>query len=493
MPTNECVPASPCVPVLVPTDVPVNVPVTTVLLNRVVTVLPHLRPVNVTRAFLNRALRDNSSSFLYLDYELYAGEPWQVNILQSCADRSLSSRSALRVADTALLRQFAPRIFSTVNNFAPHPADLRDVLDRESGGLPVEEAACAWALDKRSRFESWANAVGDPLWAMVFFCCDDPDIKDLKKIANLTGRYIEDEIDEFQLFITQSVIHCGNATALSQNLQQITRDMRWERMVGGVVAGAGSPAAADFAEKMQTQLALYDVPSNKTQLNAAASAVVSGASHLAHALRRFVFRHGWRRLAVLSDHSPTAEEFSSALKDSALVIREVRPVSVEGVWAALSGLRDAGARVFVINMDAADAAATLSAACKLDMAGTEYAWLVREWREAEFACDARLVSVSYSWRGGDDSALNASGARLRRRLSELWPRRAWPPHAHPLADALLLLARRLQAALKGNPWLRYDLHGDGSAQYVLPTCFLTIYFLDENIANTNDKPCFRCS
>lgn len=489
----NCTETSPCVPILFAQNSAIN----STLNSTIVRLLEYANHANLrlqpglleTDAALRRFLRNDSASFLFLDYDIWASgdtSDTRVRTVQPppCPTRSRSTSptttcpsmldptSAIFVADTIILAQTARMIYKSLVLLEPHPTDLREVLDLESNGLQPEEAACSWAFNHKERFDSWTNTSEEDLWAFVLFCKDEPNEKEYLKVMSKINILIRNTL--LLRFKLDTPIDCKDGNSINLQMAPWKSRLKWTQIIGVIAVGDSVAAAASSFENAETQLIIYDVP-GAVRLNDAAWTVAGRALQLASAIIDFIIQQNWKRIAIISEETSIAAEVTSILISNNSIVFDklnLTDTTNKGIKDVLTKIETNDARIVFVNARASITATVLCEAAKRGLTSdTKYAWLAREWR-VPISCKKgstpmRPITISYWWRGGDDNVTLIGGdKKLRDSISETLGGKTWPLMAAPLADAMLLLAHGVNASLHEFPDQRYDLHGQNSARYV---------------------------
>lgn len=450
-----------------------------------------LHVVPIERAALHSVLNNNTASIIFIDYELWSANSLGVRALQAppcvtdtnCTD-SLDSVIAMQVIDLNYLRNYAPLIEHTIRKFKPNANQLRQLLDLEAKTNDTVEVACAWAFKNLEQIEEWAivTDIRKPVIIKVM-CKNDTDhlLSEYAKVSNLVKREIVKSWENLpNITWFQERINCSDANAIGSMIED--RSRRPDHLfLAGVVAmgGVGASASeigAENARGFQTQLALFGMPSAATHLEPATTAATGRHSGLALAIRRFLALHGWKRIAIISEESVLANDFSAALLADKTLIQRHEKLDSTNVRNALERLIAVNARVFVVNTGASAAGLIACAAHSLQITGANHAWIFREWdpSSCEEATNMRVFTLSYAWRGSagltpqqnETKILGERRAKLRASLDREWKNRSWPLHASAFADALLALVHGLSTAVNHNPSLLYNLHDTYAARSV---------------------------
>lgn len=254
---------------------------------------------------------------------------------------------------------------------------------------------------------------------------------------------------------------CANIDFLLKSSITMFKENRISSLEGVILPENMAAALAPYAARLGVPLLTYDVNSN-SMVEPAVRSATGNVIHLEIAFRRLLFDCGWQRLAVISEPTQLAKVLSAALRapTTGLTVREVQNVTPQfNITHELNKLRDADARVFLVNTAPATAAVVLAAAQKLNITPDNgFSWIVREYDTADYATSfIRPYSVSFWWRGerqnyeqknitnkteddGKDHIKTITDEEdLREKLEEKWRNRAWPRHASPLLDALFTL------------------------------------------------------
>lgn len=452
-----------------------------------------LHVVPIDRATLHRILNDNDMSVVFIDYELWSANSFGVRALQpppcvtdaECTD-ALDSTTPMQVSDLDSFRYYAPLIDLTIRKLKPNATQLRQLLDLETETNNTIEATCAWAFINSKQIKEWTNAtdVRKPV-ILKLMCAGDQDLNEYTKVTNLIKSEIKTSEENIPNIVWyQNVINCTDANAIGNVIEDFSRHPDY-LFLAGVAAMVGSTAVAseigaENAQHFKTQLALCGVPSAATRLYPATTAVTGRHNGLALALRRFLALHGWKRIAIISEKTVLANDFSAALlADGSLVQRDEKLDVINHLNArnALKKLIVVDARVFVVNAGAHAACVIACAAHSLQITDANHAWIFREWepRQCTEAKNMRVFSLSYAWRGragltpqqNETKILGERRTQLRAFLDGQWEDSSWPLHASALADALLALVHALSTALKYNPSLLYNLHDTNAARSVI--------------------------
>lgn len=461
------------------------------------------------RSILHRVLNQNTTSVIFIDYDLWSQNSVGVRALQpppcvtdtACTD-ALDSTIAVQVSDLDYFRHYAPIIDHTIRKWKPNATQLRQLLDFEaetkSTVNDTVEVACAWVLNNSKQIEEWVNVTDIRIPQITkLFCKDEPDFKEYTYISNVVKREKvtpEKNITNIEWVI--KIINCSDANAIGNAIENRSRHLDYLFLAGVIAMGGhGALASENGAEKarhFQTQLALFGLPSAATRLAPATTAATGRHNSLALALRRFLALQNWKRIALISETTVLAKDFSNALlADGELVNMEEKLESLNhsNVRNALQKLIAVDARVFVVNTGAHGAGLIACVAHSLQITGSNHVWIVREWdpRYWEKYCEAkkmRVFSLSYAWRGSagltsqqnETKILGERRAELRAIFDERYKDRAWPLYASAFADAQLALVYALSTALEHNPSLLYNLHDAYTARSVVNVRNTTINF-----------------
>lgn len=451
-----------------------------------------LQVVPTDRATLHRILNNTTTSVTFIDYEVWSENSASVRVLQpppcladtECND-ALDSTIAIQVSDLDYFRHYAPLIDHTIRKLKPNANQLRQLLDLEVETNNTVEASCAWALNNSEQIKKWVivTDIRRPVITKLI-CKDDPDYEDYAAIGN----QVKTEISRAEMNIPnitwyQDPINCSDANAVGHVIEDRSRHPGYLFLAGVAAMGGEGASASEIgavnARHFQTQLALFGMPSAATHLAPATTAVTGRHNGLALAVRRFLSLHGWKRIAIISEKTVLASDFSDALLANRAFVHKEEKLDVvdpSNVRSALEKFVEVDARVFVINAGARSAGVIACAAHSLELTDANHVWIFREWdpRYCTEAKNMRVLSLSYAWRGragltpqqNETKILGEKRANLRASLDELWKDRAWPLHASAFADSLLVLVHALSTALKHNPSLLYNLHDAYAARLV---------------------------
>lgn len=453
----------------------------------------HVIPVN--RATLRHVLNDVTVSVIFIDYELWSANIIGVRALQpppcgtdtDCKD-ALDSTIAMQVSDLEHLRNYAPLIDHTIRNLKPNVTQLRQLLELEVENNNIVEVTCAWTLNNLEQIKEWGMVTDIRSLEMTNLICNDDKHYYYKEYANVMDLVLKEIVTSEEKIpgITwyRDLINCNDANAIGNVIEERSRHPGYLFLAGvaalGGAGGSASKIGADQARHFQVQLALFGVPSAATRLGPATTAVTGRQNGLALAIRRFLALHGWKRIAIISENTVLASDFSTALlADRALVHKQenLDLINSSNVRNALEKLIAMDARVFVVNAEARAAGFIACAAHSLKITDANHAWIFREWdpKFCENATNMRVFSLSYAWRGhagltpqqNENQILGERRANLRASLDREWKDRAWPLHASAIVDATLALVHALSTALKHNPSLLYNLHDKSAARSVI--------------------------
>ncbi|CAH2067729.1 unnamed protein product, partial [Iphiclides podalirius] len=434
--------------------------------------------------------RPPARSVLFFDeLLLWAGEPnvhgiypppCLAHLGASCALHLGYSQAPMTITfDSALIRKFAPQLYDAFKRFIPTAADIRDVLKLESvNGNNTEDAACEWFLQNSKRLDGLFQSPLPKLTKAnvvykirLFLCREDPDraeyqqiFPEILKLIDLKGLLVE---------IKNESIMCLDGNALHEKFMVLLNNNNEHYTIAWIATGVGTSKIEDIAEGISLPIVSYDTPPIALRPNSVVRAVTGSMRVLARGYLHLWAQCGISRIAVISDRTSYSRDLMAILSENNLNIRHVNVSSGESITLALREFRAADARAFFVNAKADIAAEVLCAAREAGMSAEhEYLWWVREWRRAGACGPSAALSLGLSWRGADGAerwpagpagAEGAPGA-VRRALDSRWPRRAWPPLATPLADAVLLLAQTLASYIERNPENIDDRHLFGDAK-----------------------------
>ncbi|KAM3957708.1 uncharacterized protein ACR2FA_008280 [Aphomia sociella] len=405
-------------------------------------------------------------SVLFLDYDIWT-DVQNVQIVDPPSLSIFDPVCTLRFANAKVLNQVAPQLYDVIVGFEPTVSELREVLELEANRTDsnITEAACDWANSNKNRFESWfqsARKIESHYWIAVFMCKDDEDNEQYKRVAHRVINVTNNRLERIKLklkFIEN--IDCTSEYDLKNKFSKYKYQLTWTEMIGALATGAGTKGATYEAADMETALVLYDTPMRGVVPGNSTRIVGGPLTDLILALRRLLDDCNWKRLAVLSEDSQLANEYTDKLLlDNMLAIHNITlkaNVSLYEIDGYLRTLQAANARTLKLNM-------TLH---------TGHVWILREWREINYTCRGLCeqtmnhFTISYWWRGGttDTKHLNSSDRMMRRALNELWKEgAAWPQLTAPLADGLILLINSFKAFVDRCERNLYDLHGDGATR-----------------------------
>ncbi|KAF9787625.1 hypothetical protein SFRURICE_001677 [Spodoptera frugiperda] len=356
------------------------------------------RQVNYT-VFFN-TLRTANHSFLFLDFDIWSGEPG-VRAIEpppcmyggstSCV-RELDSAISLRVADVEKLQVYAPLLFMFVHDFDPPPEALRYILEKEASGTNIEEAACAWVDKKKVHYYNHTNrekysTINN---TVVIYMCDYYGVS-YDNLFKDVNRFLEKQ--QMNIGLYRFYVNCSDNYDMSQRLSDLTGLMIINRMLGVVsLAPDGALQTSAVAAANKVPLLLVDVapdvaPEDSCSAAAGTTWWVAGSPrHLARALAHFVLAAGWKRLAVISDDTLLAQQYNAAVKlNTTIVSREFHVntgLTDNDIHRTLDDLRATKARIIFINANAGSATAIFEAAVQRRMTFSKgFIWIMRDWEQ----------------------------------------------------------------------------------------------------------------
>ncbi|XP_022820971.1 uncharacterized protein LOC111352613 [Spodoptera litura] len=374
------------------------------------------RDVNYTVFF--DTLRTANHSFLFLDYDIWSGEPGVraiepppcVHEGSKYCIKELDTAISLRIADVEKLQVYAPMLFKFVHDFDPEPEALRYILEEEARGTNIEAAACAWVDRKKVHYcnHSVKEKYDIINYEVALYVCVyptslyDPSYDELAKDII----YIFNHEKNTNISIRRFFVNCSDTYNMSKKLTNLMDTMMSYRMLGVVsmATGEGALEASTVAAANNVPLLLVDVVPDDSSAEAGGTTWrVSGSPrHLARALAHFILAAGWTRLAVLSEDTLLARQYNAAVKLNTTIVSHEFQIPTHltdnDTDSILDALRTTKARVIFINAIFEAATSVLKAAVKRNMTYSNgFVWIMRDWKQNnETVCDSeKHFTVSF--------------------------------------------------------------------------------------------------
>ncbi|CAG9784164.1 unnamed protein product [Diatraea saccharalis] len=426
------------------------------------------------------AIQNQNKSVLFIDYDIWKDLPG-VQLVEPppCSEQNckneLDPTRSLRVADVIVLKQLAPHLLRVFEYFSPTSRQLREVLQLETkqSTADIEEAACEWALNNTSTFDSWYRIkFSRQFWIVIFLCKNDEDKDDYKKIVRVVEQFYRPST-KFNVSAYFIEVDCSSESDLTNKLIKASVTKRWANVIGALAAGSGTKMAAEYAMQTETALVLYDLPNEGVRLGPTVYAVGGTLKQLAIATRHFISSHKWRRLAILSEETQIAKDFVKALqRDKNLIIRNTYLHNETDFIEYLQSLKNSRARILLLNSISNISKDILCLAQQLGMTFSNgYVWILREWHQKSYKCvnllnleEFPLFTISYWWQGHNDGNENNI---LHNMLKVINRNTFLPPLAVPMADALQLVIKSFDSFTRNYAPRLNDMHGNGTVRLLL--------------------------
>lgn len=449
------------------------------------------------RKSLLQMLRTSSQSFLFIDYDLWIDYPNINKVkLPSCVPRKGykclmgPNTVAMRIADVSLLKLYAPRLLQLAYNFKPSLKSLREILETESDIPPdknprrseqekksnyIRQAACAWARNNSNIIDKWVQKYYEQTYEIaIFHCTDDPDLKKYRKLINILNDDLNQTKNRYlSLKLTLYDANCSDENYLLQQLvTRLTTEVVGELM--GVVIGGlkGIKTATEAFSWANLPIISYQDNSFNQNLPGFIWKTARPPYSVAIAFHHFIRKMNWTRVAVISENTSTAEEFVDHLinfKDIVLhnyiIPRYITRQSAEDL---LKEVQNAKARIMLVNTNAENAVAILSAAEDLRMNTlNDFAWIIRERLPDNYTLGIKHFTISTFCHSGKDLPKFEGRPDLRDKIDKWWPNRTWPAQAVPLTDAVLTLLNGFKSVMFKYPQLWNDVRENTFIRWVL--------------------------
>ncbi|KAJ8720317.1 hypothetical protein PYW07_012360 [Mythimna separata] len=361
------------------------------------------RAIFVNRTDFEHELRTSKYSFLFLDFDIWHGEP-SVSVVEPPACLRQNPYRNIYYSDCQLeldyaigklvidrrIRQYESDLFELAKYFKPTPESLRAILGQEANGVNLEEAACEWTENSKSYFsEMFSEKFSENLenmqnrkitYVAIYVCYTDGASYD--KIIASVAHQLFAKTRLFNIVIPRYFVNCSDPEHMARRLDELMQGPRGARVLGVVslsVAGAAAAARAAAAHRVPL---LLTAPAPGAR--AASTWLASGRlRHVALALHYLVSETGCTRVAVLSQPTTFAQHYLAELQDKAkFFLRNFEiPLNLTEQLAkvVLQDLQATKTRVVLVNTDSDAAALILGMAIKLDMRYTDgFIWVLRE-------------------------------------------------------------------------------------------------------------------
>ncbi|CAK1544260.1 unnamed protein product [Leptosia nina] len=427
-------------------------------------------------------LRNRSERFLFIDEDLWNLDPDIVSLdPPPCTKGSiecsndLDTITTIRIGDGRIVKEYAPPIYTWINQFSPKEKDIKNVLEYESNSFKnvsnIEEAACAWALDHKTDFEEWFQKDrkrNDPLIYRldVYLCQDDPYNALYEKVMKIIGQdYFTQTTKDvnYKTELYYSLINCSDNHELRWAISRKRKD------AAGTITwawNAGVLEASNAAQFTEVPLMLAG-PASDSVLGRATYTASGKMSDLAQAYRYFLSLCKWKRIAILSDETVYSENFAKAIVRDGNLNYAQAVITNETVLTEMKKIKQRDARIFIVNTSCKMSKEILLIASNLFTPLEKYVWIVRDWciLKDNFSLNGLThFTIESSRRGG----YNFTGSvDLRLKLEKnvfLWRNTTVSPGISQLTDAILMLTHGFDAYHKTDLSNRYDLHGSGTAK-----------------------------
>ncbi|CAB3244828.1 unnamed protein product [Arctia plantaginis] len=429
------------------------------------------------RKSLFQKLHSANESFLFIDYDMWDHRAVISTVQElpclsfeglACVTE-LDTAIDMRVTDHFLLPEHATQIFQLAHIFHPSHESLIFILEHNANGTDIEEAACEWISNNNDTvYNDWVANYDAHIKhheLAVFYSTSDTNKETFsillsnlqKEVYRLTGSNLNItlrhyySLDNFNKSFVKSEIHYYMRHGIRQ------------RLIGAVVGGDDKMTEEATAfDKMGLPVLFYDVTT--VDVDSMESVwVTSGRSvHLALAMKHFVRKNNWIRVAVLSDSSDVAKKFLGDLLTCTADLREADKIALhdhtlEQVTPTeskkvLSKLQYENAHIIIVNTQSQDAVTILTTAAELDMNNEkEFIWIVREWVEYDKILNIIFFTISFCCPKKNE--LGSTGKNLKAEINDLWPR-----SAVALVDAVLTMAKGFEDVFLKYPQAREDPH-----------------------------------
>ncbi|XP_075979713.1 uncharacterized protein LOC142978946 [Anticarsia gemmatalis] len=441
-----------------------------------------LRHKELDRASLFRMLRTSDASFLFIDFDMWSRVS-DVSAVQlppctpatpfGTCQQELDTSISMRVADVYLLKEFAPKLFEAAHNYKPLSSTAKQLLESESNGMDIEEAACLWARGHVPLIKQWSrqyNPQKKEYQINAIHCRDDPDLKKLSSFYGVLGDRLQTQIKTFQLGFKRYIANCSDINFIKNKLDgEMSYEYR-QRLLGVIVGNMKDMSkVTKTLSRSDVPVMLYDSTDADVDATTAVWRTVGHSLHIALALAHFMHNMGWTRLAVISDQSDTAKSlFKHLSSDESLILRDYpvhNNLSLIDANQVLLRLKKDDARIILLNTNYEDAATILMAGVNLKMnITTDFEWILRDWRPDErFRNNMRHYAISFWCRHSSDVIGNDDWRDIFGQMDE-W--KQWPARFASIIDAVLTLIKAYESVFVKYPEARDDLHTETVLQYL---------------------------
>lgn len=443
-----------------------------------------LQNKELDRKSLFQKLQAANESFLFIDYDIWVHRAF-ISIVQeppclsnegSACISELDTAMDIRVTDQFLLGEYASQIFKLAHIFHPSHESLIFLIEQNTDGKDIEEAACEWIKKNNDTFyKDWVMnyEAHKKNHEIAVFLNPSESSKDAYrkvlellqlKVNRLTGSNVNIILRRYDY-----KNHFDKNYIRGELLYYLNHGIR-QRLIGAVVGGNSEMTAEAIAfDKIGVPVLFYDV--NTADVDSSASVwLTSGRSfQLALAMTHFIHKHNWVRIAVLSDSTDIAKKFMEELlacttdlrKANKVVFRDhiLPQVTSTEVKRVLGELQYENARIIVVNTKSQDAATILKAAVEFDMNNEkEFVWIVREWVGYEKILNIKYFTISFCCPKENEVVISSDETKLTKGMNILWRDRKWPRSAVALIDAVLIMAKGFEDVVLKYPQAREDPH-----------------------------------
>ncbi|KAJ8719721.1 hypothetical protein PYW08_011896 [Mythimna loreyi] len=424
------------------------------------------RAVFINRSYFKHMLLTSKYSFLFLDVNIWETEPSMSLVEPPCSkiqshfnftQCQLDQSIAMELVDSRIKVYFED-VFKLVQGFKPTFESLTTILEKESNGVNVEEAACEWTESRKSYYPDMypkdilratniadSGDLQDPLKTyVVTFSCGGMNYRDsYDKTTLFIGTKIYREKRAWSISFFNIFVYCSDPKHIGRSLDSLMQGPIGPQVLGVVsTTEKGAEAASRAAAVHHVPLLLTATVADQGALGASTWLAAGRLRHVTRALHCFFSKSGCTRMAVLSQPTTFAQRFFVELQDKAeFFIRNFElPLNLteELAEVVLQELQATKTRVVLVNINSGVAAAILSTAVKLNMSYTDgFIWVVRE----------RLSGLEY---GTTHFTVSFEDILVNR----------FAPIDDTVANALLTLERGFDNVLQRHPYMLNDLHND---------------------------------
>ncbi|XP_075979521.1 uncharacterized protein LOC142978821 [Anticarsia gemmatalis] len=441
----------------------------------------HLLYKKLDRASLFRMLRTSNASFLFIDFDMWSGDPHVSAVqLPPCTPTTLSCQQeldtalAMRVADVYFIQEFAPLIMQLAHNFSVSHNILRTILEQESSIKNITEVACKWAAERNDILNEWESYHGRMRYYVLVFT-ENRNHELLKFLRSKFDRWNEGDPSQILISIqvpkVERIGESEDNDFVKNKIRDYMKSGLKQKLIGAIVGGVKDIThVAKTLEGSSLPVILYEAADIDNKSTSVWSATGTSLQQ-ALALNHFIRSMRWTRVAVLSEETDTAASLLKHLTDPenyGLRDHRVPPkLTRSAAINILKQVQSENAYIIFVNTNYEDAVTILLAAEERKMNGSNYAWIVRDWRPNNITKNITHVTISFSFQNVTDVSSDDGFKDLRESVdSVLFDNKyMWLTQTSAIVDAILTLVDGFQDVFYEHPSTRYDTHRKNVLQY----------------------------